>query len=256
MFHFCLPILLLLENVNDRQDEEVSIQESNHHRQDLENSVLMRKIMENWFMLSSLIMISLAIAFSFIIPREEIHMAINKMHTPFLDELFIMWTWLGDGTGALIIVCAALLIKIRYSLILFAGYSISGLSVQLLKRTLFSETARPVKYFELHGITYDHYLVPGVDLHSWYSFPSGHSATAFGVFFGLSLILRSRVLQLISFMLATGVGFSRIYLSQHFLMDVTAGACIGMVSGYLGWWWICRYERKWLNISLQNLLIK
>ncbi len=209
-----------------------------------------------WFLFPSLVVLLFATILCISVPRELIHMKINAWHTPLLDQLFKVWTLLGDGWAVLVVVLVPLAIKIRYSLVLFAGYAISGLAAQLVKRLYFSEAARPVKYFEINGIDYDLYLVPGMDMHSWHSFPSGHTATAFGVLFGLSLILRSRLGQLLAFVLATGVGFSRMYLSQHFLMDVTAGAFVGLVGGYIGWWWIEHYDKEWLNRSLPKLLIR
>ncbi|MCK5135032.1 MAG: phosphatase PAP2 family protein [Bacteroidales bacterium] len=209
-----------------------------------------------WFLVPSLLVLLITCIISIAFPRELIHMEINRWHTPFLDQLFKLWTLLGDGWVVLILVLIPLTIKIRYSLVLFSGYIISGLSAQLIKRLFFGGAARPAKYFELYGIDYDLYLVPGVDLHTWYSFPSGHTATAFGVFCGLSLILRSGWGQLMAFIMAAGVAYSRMYLSQHFLMDVTAGAIVGLVGGYIGWWWINRYEKDWLNLSLPKLLIR
>ena len=216
----------------------------------------MKRITARWFLVPSLVVVLFATILSITVPRELIHVEINGWHTPFLDQLFKLWTLMGDGWVILVVVLIALGIKIRYSLVLFAGYAISGLTAQLMKGLFFSGTARPVKYFKINEIDYDLYLVPGVALHSWHSFPSGHTATAFGVLFGLSLILRSRFGQFMAFVLATGVGYSRMYLSQHFLMDVTAGALTGLVGGYIGWWWIERYDKEWLNRSLPKLLIR
>lgn len=207
-----------------------------------------------WFLLPAVILLLAATIISVAVPRETIHMACNRVHAPFLDGLFRIWTFLGSGVGALIIILITLLARIRFTLSLFAGYAISGIAVQLMKRLLFSHAARPVKYFELREVDFDLYLVPGVELHSWHSFPSGHSATAFALFFGLSLILRMKWMQLTALMLAVGVAYSRIYLSQHFLMDVVGGAVIGLVGGYAGWRWIMQYDSRWLNRSLPELL--
>jgi membrane-associated phospholipid phosphatase len=222
----------------------------------MEKGCISKELRGHWFLLPSVILLLAATIISVVIPRETIHMAINRYHTPFLDVLFRAWTFLGDGLGALVIVLITLMFKIRYAFILFAGYAISGITAQLIKRLFFSHAARPVKYFELQGVDFDLYLVPGVELHSWYSFPSGHSATAFALFFGLSLILKAKWAQLLALLLAAGVAYSRIYLSQHFLMDVVGGAVIGMVGGYLGWWGIKRYDRRWLRKSLPELLTK
>jgi len=181
-------------------------------------------------------------------------MAMNSLHSQVLDHLFRWWTLLGDGWVILALILIMLMIRMRIFLVMFAGYAISGLSAQLLKRIFFSDFARPVKYFELHDIGYNLHLVAGVDVHSWSSFPSGHTATAFGVFLSLSLFLRSVTGQMMAFILAVGVGYSRIYLSQHFLMDVTGGMGLGLCGGYLGWWWLNRYNNDWLDRSLPQLI--
>lgn len=201
----------------------------------------------------ALILFSGSVLISVLFPREVIHIEMNNWHLPLLDYLFLWWTRLGEGWVLLGLAAVALLFRIRISLVMLAGYILSGLSAQLLKRLFFSQFARPVKYFELHDIDFNLYLVPGVDFHSWYSFPSGHTAAAFGTFFGLSLFLRSEVARLALFLLAAGVAFSRIYLSQHFLMDVAGGMFLGLAGGYLGWRWIGRYRKHWIDSSLPQL---
>jgi len=212
-----------------------------------------RNIRGAGFNIPGALIILTAILFSTIYSREQTHIWFNGFHSESLDAVMKGWTFLGDGTVALIIVLLFLLIRLRYFFILFASYAISGITAQLFKRTLFNGMPRPTKYFELNNLDYDLYLVPGVEIHSWHSFPSGHTATAFGVFFGISLILKSRALQFICLILAIGVGYSRIYLSEHFLMDVTAGAIIGILSAYLSYWWMNRYNKIWMDQAIYKL---
>lgn len=212
-----------------------------------------QKIKGVGFIIPGGVVLLIAILLSSLFSREETQIWFNSLHSEFLDTLMKAWTLLGDGTFALLIILPFLFFKTRYFFILFASYAISGISSQLLKRTLFNGMPRPVKYFELNNIDYDLYLVPGVDIHSWHSFPSGHTATAFGVFFGISLILRSEMLQVMCLILAIGVGYSRIYLSEHFLMDVTGGAIIGIFSAYLAYWWMQKYNRAWLDKPVYKL---
>ncbi len=62
-----------------------------------------------------------------------------------------------------------------------------------------------------------------------YSFPSGHSITAFGVAISIGLFYP----QLLGCLLTAAVliAASRIILGMHFLSDVLAGAAIGMILG-------------------------
>jgi membrane-associated phospholipid phosphatase len=79
------------------------------------------------------------------------------------------------------------------------------------------------------------HTVPGVDMHMYNSFPSGHSATVFSLFFMLSLALSGKkpVLGIVFFVLALLGSYSRIYLGQHFPEDVLAGSVTGVVITYL-----------------------
>jgi undecaprenyl-diphosphatase len=64
-----------------------------------------------------------------------------------------------------------------------------------------------------------------------FSFPSGHSTTAFAVALSLgSFYPEARPLLL---MLATNVAVSRVIVGMHFLSDVLVGSGIGAVLGYV-----------------------
>jgi undecaprenyl-diphosphatase len=65
-----------------------------------------------------------------------------------------------------------------------------------------------------------------------FSFPSGHTMTAFAVAVSLSLFYPSVTIGLL--FCALSIALSRILLGMHFLSDVVAGALIGTGLGYLG----------------------
>jgi undecaprenyl-diphosphatase len=66
-----------------------------------------------------------------------------------------------------------------------------------------------------------------------FSFPSGHTMTAFAVAIPLSLFYPELTIGL--FFCALSIAMSRILLGMHFLSDVVAGALIGTGLGYLSY---------------------
>jgi undecaprenyl-diphosphatase len=68
-----------------------------------------------------------------------------------------------------------------------------------------------------------------------FSFPSGHSLTAFAV--ATSLALFYPKMELLLMFSASSVALSRIVLGLHFLSDVLAGSAIGVMVGYLAFRW-------------------
>ena len=143
------------------------------------------------------------------------------------DWLFWGWTYLGDG----IMWVVALLVTFRYfknrwKLTLFC-LLISTLFSQTGKQLLFPDALRPaagqIEMSQIHTVT-------GVELHTSNSFPSGHTTAAFTLYLLACVFFPGRTTLLLGFCLALGVGYSRIYLAQHFPTDVAAGMLIGVVT--------------------------
>lgn len=171
----------------------------------------------------------------FLITKEKvaIHFFINAHHYPFLDLLFKYGTDLGDGfvTAVLVLPIGVLMFK-KYGYSTFVlGWSsliFTGFLAQFLKRVVYPNAERPIKFIGEHLL----YIVPDVEMHEMNSFPSGHTATAFAFFAFVTMVYfkKNQSMQLVMGLLAVFVGYSRMYLSLHFLEDVVAGACIGLVA--------------------------
>ena len=162
--------------------------------------------------------------------KSTIHLFINGYHSEYGDVFFTNATFLGDGVSAAILVVVLLFVNYRFAAMTVVSTISSGVIVQVLKRTLFAETVRPYEFFK--GV-HDLYLVPGIAVYSYNSFPSGHSATIFAVCAILSLMTRHKFVRVFLFLLACVIAFSRVYLSQHFFGDVIAGALIGSGLAYV-----------------------
>ena len=68
------------------------------------------------------------------------------------------------------------------------------------------------------------------------SFPSGHTSEAFAMAASLSIECKKWYVVVPAYTYATAVGYSRLYLGEHYPTDVLAGAAIGVGSAYLSNW--------------------
>lgn len=162
--------------------------------------------------------------------KEASFLSLNSYHPAILDDFFIIYTFLGDGIFALIVIALMYFYfkRKQEALALLYGFLISGVGAQILKHLI--RSPRPRIYFDPG--TY-HSFIEGVTLSGSSGFPSGHTATAFAMATVLVLIIKNKKWQLPIFVVTLLVGYSRIYLAHHFLVDVVAGAVLGLFSGVL-----------------------
>lgn len=150
----------------------------------------------------------------------------NFFHCPLLDWWFTHFTHLGDGIVVILLVPAYFVVKKTVLAIkLLVSFLFSGLLVHLLK-ALF-QAPRPKTFFPENF--YQHFI-EGVTHSGFASFPSGHTTTAFAVAAMLSMNTGSKPVCILCFVAAILVGYSRIYLGQHFVEDVATGIIIGVAS--------------------------
>jgi membrane-associated phospholipid phosphatase len=147
-----------------------------------------------------------------------------------LTHFFISYTFFGDGMFALMLTTLVFIFykKRKLGFALLNSFIISGIAAQLVKRLF--PSPRPKLFFPAGA--YDHFI-HGITLAGNNSFPSGHTATAFALAAVLASMLKGKRLQVFVLTAAALVGYSRIYLGQHFLLDVVAGAIIGWLSGII-----------------------
>ena len=173
---------------------------------------------------------------------------LNAQRTTSLDTLFIYITELGNGffIGAIALVLL-LFFKWRYFFELLIGFLIQAIPVVTFKQLIFKDAPRPFLFFNKNeaGILD---LIIDYPIHSLHSFPSGHTATAFFIFGFLALQVRNKLVSVLFLILAFGVGVSRIYLLQHFFMDVYVGMCMGLIGVFLGRSITLRMpEKRWFS---------
>lgn len=88
-----------------------------------------------------------------------------------------------------------------------------------------------------------------VPLLQWNSFPSGHTAVAFLGFGILAYLTSNKILQSLFALLAVLMGYSRMYLGQHFLRDVCAGATVSL----LLLWFLPQLQKQMEKIKIKGV---
>lgn len=182
-----------------------------------------------YFLVPWLIFIIIAGIILLSFSKSEIHLAVNARNNGFLDWL-MPWVTLGADGWTIVVACILMFAWHRRAgiFISLACLVPSGITWMLKSKYFFQGEPRPKWYFTYSEKADLHY-VPGVE-NWWYdSFPSGHTTVAFAFFFAVALCIRSKKKAILFFFAAIAVGYSRIYLSQHFLLDVFTGSIIGTI---------------------------
>lgn len=175
----------------------------------------------------------------------------NDRHTPFWDTFFKYCTYLGDG--ALLGVLGLFLLFTHYYkfLTFLIAVALQTVYVHIFKQWLSAGEPRPKTFFADQIDTLN--FVEGVTVRGYDSFPSGHTASGFVLFFFLILLIENKALKLVCFVTATLVGLSRIYLIQHFARDVYVGSLFGVLAVVLA---VFLMRKQVDNPKLQRGLLK
>ena len=182
--------------------------------------------------------------------KIEINLFINKLNSPFCDYFFKYFTEFGAFILIAPIIIIQAFIKYRYAFIAIAASILGTLITQILKRLVWYDSPRPKVVFE--GL-YNLHFVENVHLHSSHSFPSGHTAGAFALFVALALINKRPVYQFLFLVIAILVGYSRMYLSQHFLTDVVVGSLVGAFSASVCYFWFNNVKNSQISFLEKSI---
>lgn len=186
---------------------------------------------KTYFLLYGILLFS-GITFRIFYSKGEAFKILNFFHHNYLDYVFRFFTFLGDGW--FIIALAVLLFifkKKRLALLVFSSYALSGLIAMALKYSF--DAPRPATYFE-HS---DYKMMFDLnELMTYRSFPSGHTTSAFALATILAMYFKDKRWAPLLILYACLVGYSRIYLAQHFLLDVICGSLIGVFSAMICWY--------------------
>jgi membrane-associated phospholipid phosphatase len=178
--------------------------------------------------LFSLVLALIITVFLLIYGKENSFLVINEHNNPEFDYVFEFWTYLGDGIIWVPLFVYVLFFKRDYLIAVIAALIICTLLTQFLKQVVFWNDFRPIVILANKVRT-----IPGYYINRQHSFPSGHTSTAFTLALLLASIVKRNVWVYVFPLIAFFVGYSRVYLAQHFVTDVLAGIFVGIVSAYL-----------------------
>jgi len=160
-----------------------------------------------------------------------------------LNRIFLILTAFGEEGVFILMVILMVVFKSWLEGLYFAVSGLASLILSFVLKHLFRQP-RPFRYLEELGRGSELGYIDQYDFHTALtSMPSGHTIGAFAFFYLVAVFHRKPLWDLIAFLLAAGVGISRIYLGQHFAGDIAAGASIGVVIGI-----VCHnIMRRWLG---------
>ncbi len=190
----------------------------------------------------------------------EIILWVNRHTYPVLDPFFIFFTAIGDGLAFTIVAMVLIWFNYRRSIQAFLIFGISSLVSQGLKNLVFPVSLRPYAY--LKSILYpvqNLRLIPGVQILMQHSFPSGHSITGFSLALFLCLWIPNKAYAGLCLLLGIAIAYSRMYLLEHFFLDIYWGAIIGVLLTLITYFYLNKTNwpnQAWADKGLRDTILK
>ena len=119
------------------------------------------------------------ILLSFLMGKENAFLLLNIDLGPIADFLFYIWANAGDGFIWIPAFALTLMYKKKFVPFLMATIVLSTIITQSSKQVFFKSENRPTAVITNASLIHK---VPGIEIHTTNSFPSGHTATAFSLF--------------------------------------------------------------------------
>lgn len=190
------------------------------------------KSQKSWLFLSLSISVIFGVV-ALIADRNSFFLLINLGVQPLTPQFWGFITNLGDALLAAIFLT---FFAIKRPDILRATFIATVISLPIVQGGKhLTEVVRPWWIMQEHGAI----AIGGISRN--FSFPSGHTATGAVVFGIVMFMVKYRRVKLLMLVLAILAGVSRIAVSAHWPLDVSAGLIVGFLSAYGA----VRLESQW-----------
>jgi undecaprenyl-diphosphatase len=154
---------------------------------------------------------------------EALLVSMARFHRPWRTAIARTLTRIGDGSSWTFMGLACLATFTERGKHLGLRLAAATLGATLMSQALKRGLTRPRPDASIEGFEA---LAANPDR---FSFPSGHTAAAFGV--AVAFAGEPHGLGPAALLLAVGIGLSRVYLGAHYPLDVAAGATLGVFAG-------------------------
>ena len=197
-------------------------------------------------------------AFGFLIYQQGAETLFFYRHqTLARDSVFVFITHLAEGFALTLIGLILLFTRLKYFFLYLIDLAVVSIVIGVLKVNFFPERVRPALFFSGQ---YKLHFADGIPVLTLYSFPSGHTAVAFAVAFLLAIIIKRTWVSMLLLCVALLVGLSRMYLMEHFWIDVYFGSLTGILITLLVYIALQKSmihsDGRFLNLSLYERLFK
>jgi membrane-associated phospholipid phosphatase len=189
------------------------------------------------FFIPYIILLCACLAVKILYSKEVIYFAVNSRNAAWADYIAPYVTDIGNGWTIVILSAVLVLFNYRIAFLMITSWIITSLFAQVVK--FIFDAPRPKLYFK-DQLSHIHF-VKGVYMLSYHSFPSGHTITAFSAGVVITYLVKNKNWGILLFIVAACVGYSRMYLSEHFFEDVSVGSVLGV---FITVFWLSYIESK------------
>lgn len=182
------------------------------------------------FIIAVVLSISLAaslFSMSMLWCKNEAFLYLNANLGPLADKVFEYSSYLAEGWIWIPYFIVLVGLYKKDTAFILMNFLVSTLLTQFAKNYIFNSAMRPMA----SGLDATQiHTVPGVEIHTFNSFPSGHTATAFTLFLLTTYLFPNKYALSIGIIYAIVCGYSRIYLAQHFPLDLAGGIFVALLT--------------------------